>query len=222
MFVCGTVLLFAVQEQWFSTGFGFGNSFEFSQGETAYIGAPGFNLNYYGFSNTKNIGVFFQWSMLFPKAISGNEEAKGYNLQIDFLVGTGFRYGFTEQLHLYGGIGLTWMFMTASYSRNDPKIAGTSLDYEKSLSNLGLGADIGVKYDVTDYFYISIGSTVSCLFISSASLYSFSHPSNDTSIQTRISNDWVKDYFLMNVKPYIGIGFNSYAEKRSWGKPKKN
>jgi hypothetical protein len=53
------VMAFSLEETWVSMGFEFGNSIENSPDEgTTYIGAPGFNLATYGFSDKRNIGIF--------------------------------------------------------------------------------------------------------------------------------------------------------------------
>jgi outer membrane protein W len=89
------------------------------------------------------------------------------------------------------------------------------------MSSFGIGADVGIKYDMTDFCYISGGLTVSYLFTNYTTLYASKKTSNAESTQTRIINERVKGYSLWGIKPYIGIGFNYYQEGGVWGKPKK-
>jgi hypothetical protein len=209
------VMAFSLQETWFSMGFEFGNSIENSSDEgTAYIGAPGFNLNGYSFSDKRNIGAFFHWSTLFPVIAGGNGNIEEYDVQTEFIVGPGFRYTITENLKLQFGIGFDWMLNWANYNKN-------AVDFTKSAYNLGIGGDIGIKYDVTDFFYINGGVILSYMFYNNTWLYASEKTSNIKETRTRIYDGNIKNYSMVGIKPYICIGFNYYQEKAVWGKPKE-
>jgi hypothetical protein len=214
------VMAFSLHETWISTGFEFGNSIENSSDEgITYIGAPGFNLNAYGFSDKRNIGIFFHYSFLFPVIASGNGDIKDYDLQMEFIIGPGFRYNITENLKLQFGMGFDWMLVSAMYNQKDT--AGDTIDFSKVAYNLGIGGDIGFKYDITDFFYINGGVTLSYMFFNNTWLYSFQKTSNDVETRIRIYDDNIKGYSMFGIKPYICIGFNYYQEKVVWGKPKE-
>ena len=159
--VIGISPLFSQEETWSSVGFEFGNSIESADKAATYIGAPGFNLNVYSFSDRKDIGFFCHYSFLFSVVASGDGNIRDYNLQFEFIVGVGFRHSFSENLKLQFGAGIDWMPIFASYSET---ISGNPTDFSKIASNLGIGADLGIKYDITDYFYINGGLTFSYMF----------------------------------------------------------
>ena len=215
--VMGANPLFAQQESWISMGFEFGNSFEYTDGGNTYIGAPGFNISGYSFYDKKDAGFFFHYSFLFPVLINGDGSIYDYDLQWEFIIGPGFRYNFNENLKLQFGIGIDWMFIFASYNQN---ILGNLTYFAKDASNFGIGADIGIKYDITDYFYINAGLTVSYMFYNYTSISSSYSPTNYETILTQIFDGNIKGYGMLGIKPYICIGFNNYSEKAVWGKPK--
>jgi hypothetical protein len=94
-------------------------------------------------------------------------------------------------------------------------------DYSGVINNLGIGTDIGIKYDITDFFYISGGVTLSYMFYNHTSLYSHETSANDAKIRTRIIDENIKGYGMFTAKPYLALGFNYYQEKAAWGKPKR-
>jgi hypothetical protein len=211
--VCGTAAVFAQQETWLSMGFEFGNSIEHYDGETTYIGSPGFNVNTYGFLEKRDIGVFFHYGFLSSVVTAGKRDLADYGFQMDFITGPGFRYSFNDNLKLQFGIGINWMVIAADYARDGK-------DYSRAVVNLGIGTDMGIKYDINDFFYISGGVTLSYLFHNYTSLYSHETPANDISINTRIIDETIKGYGMFTAKPYLALGFNYYQEKTVRGKPK--
>ena len=220
LFVGINVTAFSLQETWFSTGFEFGSSIESSSDNgSAYIGAPGFNLNAYSFWDKRNIGMLLHYSFLFPVIAGLDGDVKDYDVQMEFIIGPGFRYNITEKLKLQFGMGFDWMIVAATYNTKDT--AGESMDFSKSAFNLGIGGDIGFKYDITDFFYINGGVTVSYMFYNNTWLYSSQKTSNDEETRRRIYDDNIKGYSMFGIKPYICIGFNYYQEKVVWGKPKE-
>lgn len=201
-----------IEEQWLTIGAEFGNYFEneSSRGFT-YLGSPGFNINLYTFPKEKNIGMFFHFSFLFP-AIEKNEKTDfDYLVQYDMIVGSGFRYNISEKSKLHFGIGLE--FMTPF----DIKYKENSTDYYIYNTNLGLGGDAGLKFDLTENIYIDVGLSFTYSFINFSTLYSFS---NDKKIRTTLSDNWTMKYTMVGIKPYIGIGFNYYRGETILGKPK--
>jgi hypothetical protein len=218
---------FSLSESWTGLGFGWGNLFESSSanGNTAktYIGSPGINYDAYGFWNKNYIGLFSSTAFLFPNKgtinINGVEAAADLDIydtlfQFDFAIGPGFRVNLRDNFKLKFGIGFHYTMMVGSYTRyvgyyND-KIGFVMWGY-----TLGIGGDAGVKFDITDTFFISAGSAFSFDFASHVSIFSsFGNTSG-----------WAGDYFMLGIRPYLCIGFNSWAEepgpfKGKTGKPK--
>jgi hypothetical protein len=68
-------------------------------------------------------------------------------VQGDFILGPGFRYNLSEKLKLHFGIGIDVnLFALLDSTNSDVK----STDNRTAL---GLGGDIGLKYDITDVIY---------------------------------------------------------------------
>lgn len=216
--ICGIVPAFSLQETWAGTGFEFGNTFEFSDdNDTVYLGAPGFNLSMYTFKENKPFGIFMRGSFLFPAVSGGAENAEDYDLEFEWNLGLAGRLHITEAVKLYGGLGLDCFILSGSYFRKD---AASETDYHKRVYNIGIGGDIGIKYDITGYLYLNIGCTLAFLFHNSTSIRSYTE-SDNVIIEYIRQDTQVKGYTALTVKPYIGIGFNYYSEgKTSLGKPK--
>jgi hypothetical protein len=212
--VCGTVMAFAQQETWISVGFEFGNFMEHYDGEASYSGSPGFNLNAYGFYEKQNIGMFAHYGFLSPVIMTGEQDLAGYGLQMELLIGPGFRYNFNDSLKLYFGIGIDWMPIFVEYAKDGK-------DHFGIVNNLGIGANTGIKYDITDFFYVSGGVTLAYLFYNHTSLYSHETTAHDLNVRTRIIDENIKGHGTFTVKPYLALGFNYYQEKAVWGKPKR-
>jgi hypothetical protein len=212
--------VYALSETWFSLGFEYGNFFEnlSDSGNTAksYLGSPGVNLNMYQFWNGMDIGIFVHDLFAFPK--NSTTEINGvkyeadlsvydFRMQVGIITGPGFRYNFNDRLKLQFGIGFSFLETVASYSMYTEY--GT-LSYFMLAFNFGVGSDVGIKYDITNIFYLNIGSIVGIDF------------ANHTSISSSMGSvsDWASRYSMLHVRPYICIGFNWYRESDNLGKPK--
>jgi hypothetical protein len=200
--------LSAMQETWFSGGFEFGNYLERTPDEgNTYIGSPGFNLNGYMFEDKRNIGVFIHYSFLFPVVTE-------YDGQFDFIFGVGFRHSFSDRFKLQAGIGFDWAALFADYEQD-------SKDYSKLAMDMGIGGDIGIKYDITDVVFISAGVSLSAFFFNYTEISLSERLSNNVTMRTQIFDGRVKEYMLLGAKPYISIGYNFYVpQKAVMGKPK--
>jgi outer membrane protein W len=150
---------------------------------------------------------------------SENGDVKDYDLQMEFIIGSGFRHNITGNLNLQFGMGFDWMLVYAKY--NQKNTAGDTIDFSKAAYNFGIGGDIGFKYDITDFFDIHGGVTLSYMFFNNTQLYSSQKTSNDVETRTRIYDDNIKGYSKFSIKPYICIGLNYYQEKVVLGKPKE-
>ena len=210
LFLGLTTMTFSLEETWLSTGVNFGNYFgNGSDMGNFYVGSPGVNFSGYGFWNKKNMGIFFNYGLLFPVGDSIKNNYKPI-VQGDFILGPGFRYNINEKLKLHFGIGLD-INLLALLDR-------TNIDVKASEERiaLGLGGDIGLKYDITDVIYFNIGTTLSYNFAS----HRWGESTLDNWTNTkRESSGWINGYSMIGIRPYIAIGFNYYQEKGKWGKP---
>ncbi len=216
LFVCLLMLIinvfsFSLEESWLSTGAGFGNYIEKDKAlGDFYMGAFGINLSGYGFWNKKNIGIFYNYGFLFP-SVNNIENNFDPILQFDFLWGVGFRHHISEKLKLHYGIGFN-VFFSSFMDRIDRDHKTT--DYR---IGLGIGGDIGIKYDITDVVYVDFGTSLSYNFASYRNVKS----TNDNWTNTKQeASGWINNFSMIGIKPYIAVGFNVYEESNGkWGKP---
>jgi hypothetical protein len=193
------------QETWMSLGVEFGNYFEnITDSRDTYVGSPGINLNFYFFENQRNLGFFNRNSFLFPVVKSGENNNFTYGTQMTFVIGPSFRYIFNDYITLQTGLGVNIAGIYVDY----PEGAYT---YPVSSMALGVGGDLGLKFDFTDVIFINIGGAFSFNFLNLFSV---------ASMPPAVEN-WLDKYMAVEIKPYICIGINSYTENSRYGKPKK-
>jgi hypothetical protein len=211
LFVVLTTTAFSLEETWLSIGANFGNYFDNgSDSGSFYAGSPGINFGGYGFWNQKNIGMFFNYGLFFPVAETFGNNYKPI-VQADFILGPGFRYNINEKLRLHFGIGLdvNLLFLLDRVDKNN-KVT------DKRIA-LGIGGDMGLKYDITDVVYIDFGTTLSYNFAGHSKIESTLDNWTNTKME---SSGWINRYSMFGIRPYIAIGFNYYQENGKWGKPK--
>jgi hypothetical protein len=220
--------VFPLTENLMAFGFGWEHFFESSaadgQRAKAYLSAPGIAFNSYGFWNKGNVGIFTGMAFLFPD--KGSIDADGIRADVDLSVydtlfqfnltiGPGFRVNLNKNILLQFGLGLNYMQTTGSYTKY---VAGYSnkIGYTMLAFNLGLGGDAGIKFDITDSFFLCTGSTLSYDFANHTAVYSsFGNASG-----------WAGNYSMIGIRPYICIGINSWSDgsflngKSGFGKPK--
>jgi hypothetical protein len=185
---------------WFSTGPSFGNYFmNGTNMESNYTGSPGFDLSFYALFGEKNIGLFFNYGILFPAVISADINLEP-SVQLDFiLLGVGFGHNFTEALQLYFGVGPNMNMLFFHHKENSDDMG----DY---FIGLGLGGDIGLKYKVTNYFSITAGTTLSYNFAAYREIRNFTDRRRNK-YETEHSG-WERGYSMIGIKPYILFGVN--------------
>ncbi|MDR2865621.1 MAG: hypothetical protein LBV68_08435 [Spirochaetaceae bacterium] len=117
--------------------------------------------------------------------------------------GPAFRVHFMDKLTLQTGIGIGANGLYERYEES-----GT--DYVRSIFNFGVGADAGLKFDITDTFFIKGGVNVAWSFLGVTNI-----SEND-----RHSRNWGEtdknfmDNWTLTANPYISFGVNIYSPKR--------
>jgi hypothetical protein len=223
--------VFSLSESSLALGFGWDHFFEnTSSGEQqakTYLSAPGMAYNAYVFINKKNIGLFTDMAFLFPNrgtldinGVKTSVDLGVYNVlfQFDAIIGPGFRFNISENSVVQLGVGLNYMQTVGSYTKyvwngfSTNKVGFTMFAF-----NLGIGGDIGIKIDMTDVFFVSVGSVFSFDFANFTNVYSsFGNTSG-----------WADNYSMIGMRPYICIGVNTWSDgsgflnqKGGYGKPK--
>jgi len=188
---------------WFSTGAAFGNYFiNGTHVENDYIGSPGINLSFYSLFGPKKIGIFFNFGILFP-VINSSGEKMSLPVQLDFiLAGFGFGYDINESLKLHLGIGPHLTLI------NFVKNADIETSVTDIMLGLGLGGDIGIKYNLTKLVSIDLGATLAYNFAVFNEISteikgddSWRHIKTETSGWNNINS-------IIGIRPYIAAGFN--------------
>ena len=213
--------VFSLTESWLSIGFEYGNFWESSSDGRdyvkGYIGSPGISLSAYSFWNGKNVGIFVHDIFAFPSKMTA--EINGvktkvdlsvydFMMQLGMVIGPGFRVHISDNFKLHFGVGFSFLLNYATYTRST--YLYNNVSFSLFAVNIGIGGDIGAKYDFTDIFYLNIGSVVTFDFV------------NYTSTGSSFSSvsAWAKNYFMFGLRPYICIGFNFYRDSDNLGKPK--
>ena len=185
---------------WIASGTAFGNYFISGNDiEKNYTGSPGFDCSSYALFGGKNMGVFFNTSILFPAI---NNVDKNYSLSVQFdCINLGFGFGFdmSEKLKLRFGIGPNMNALFLHSMENDV-ISG---DYIKGF---GIGGDIGLKINPIRFLCIDVGTTVTYNFLGYREIRNDIDFRNDNYETDKSS--WVNRYSLFGIKPYVTVGFN--------------
>jgi len=194
--------LFALTEKWAAFGFEWGNFFE---NDGAYISSPGINLSVYSFDDRKNIGTFTRASFLYP--INADDSFS----QMGMMMGVAFRLPVSKRLNIHAGLAPQFIAMFGSSTdESENPLSHSSMSFD-----LGLGADAGIKFDITDVLFINAGIELS---------YSFANYSSKTSVRRDGSEwtnteGWAKDYAQFGARPYFTLGWNYYWATTGYGKP---
>jgi hypothetical protein len=200
LMLCLSSSLFALSEKWAACGFEWGNFFE---KDGAYISSPGIDLSVYSFEDRKNIGMFVRASFLFPLNVDD------FSLSEGMMMGVAFRLPLSERLNIHAGLAPQFIAMFGD-STGDDDISHSSMSFD-----LGIGADTGIKFDITDVIFINAGVELSYNF---ANYTSKTSVHRDGSAWTNTAG-WAKDYAQFGARPYLTIGFNYYWATASYGKP---
>jgi hypothetical protein len=212
----------ALTETWETIGFEWGNFFEDNPASgNTFLSSPGFGGSVYSFRDRRDSGKFFHTSVLFP--VFKSTDGGGTQLETDIanfdsvmqaamIIGPGFRHHFNERLDLIFGFGFDITERFAWLSERD---GDTTTQYTNYSFNMGVGGDVGVKYDITDKMFLSAGAAISVGFLTMGG----TQVSSPT-LKTR-ATDWIDVKMSASIRPYIAIGFNAYYEQLTvFGKPR--
>jgi hypothetical protein len=238
LFIGVNLTLFSLSETWVSMGLEYGFYFEnvSDYGDNlkqfpfkVYTGKStmnslGVNFKTYKFWNDNNVGLFTHNIIAFPKIGTTNKphvdlDTDRFLVQVGLIIGPGFRYNFNDNVLLQFGLGLNIMGTILDFNTpvtfidlNSGLIFSDMTEYGTLAFNFGVGADIGIKFDLTDNFFINIGSIATIDF------------ANSTTVLSAFNNggDWAKKYSMFGVRPYLCIGLNMHSAFTNLGKPKNN
>ena len=204
-------LAFAQQQVWIAAGYEFGMFADgyVNQGQEieTVTSSRGMNIASYNFLPNR-FGIFTRGSFLSPKSSwvwndTGMSKIDFDNHSIDLdiglIMGIAYRLDFTDDFCSYFGLGVNWLWASAMYS-------GTgNISYSKETINIGIGGDIGLKVDVSDRFFLQLGSIITFDFAR--------HTVIETYTGTSLSNTsrgLNEKYFMLSARPYFSAGLNFF------------
>jgi hypothetical protein len=131
------------------------------------------------------------------------------------MIGPAFRIALTDRLALHTGIAPYFGYLASFYSENDK-------DYTNTVFNFGIGADAGLKFDITNVFFIKGGVNVSWTFLGFNGVQEKMERRDWRGGRDR--GDWdgnQSGYWTLNANPYISFGINIFSPKREKFSPKR-
>jgi len=190
------------QDMWFSAGGAFGNYFiDGAELDNTYLGSPGLNLNLYSLFGQRNIGLFFNYGIQVP-VISNTGKNYDLSVQLDFiLLGIGFGYDINDNLKIFFGVGPNLTNFTLSYSES------SNSKLTDSILGLGIGGDIGLKYNISRFLCLNIGTTLVWNFAVSREITTELLNDDGWRLIRTENSGWENTNFIIGIKPYISIGF---------------
>ena len=209
-----------ISEVWISAGYEFGSFADryVNQGQEIETmnSSHGMNIASYNFLWNR-FGIFARGSFLTPqKSWMLNDtgmskiDLSNYSYMFDsgLLLGMVYRLNFTDDFKSYFGLGINWYTTSALYSG-----IGTA-SHSKDTNNIGIGGDIGLKVDLSDRFFLQLGSLITLDFARHAVIETYS----GTSL-TNTSSGWNEKYFMLSTRPYFAAGLNFFWQSEG-GRPK--
>ncbi|MCL2411708.1 MAG: hypothetical protein FWC97_08705 [Treponema sp.] len=205
-------------EAWLHFGPEFGNFFERSSNQeinpNSYTGLLGLNFGGYRFFNENNFGIHIHGFFAVPiiSSIHNNFDNHDFRFHVGLTYGLGFRHKLTEILTFRSAIGLNSSFSIMDY--RDYLLLHGNVLYETMRFDLGVGGDLGLKFDLTDRFFLSIGSVLTFDFLR---LLVMDVLYTDVSFEERTVGR-IEGFRKFGVRPYITVGFNIFREYDSRGR----
>lgn len=196
----------------------------------------------YVFTNKKKTGIFagYNFSFLLPNSLEQFQagiEVKKYvpPFKIDLNLGLAFRRPLNGLINIYGGLGVKWEFMASNglsaIEWNNKTGPRTEESFKLSLGGIGsmfgILGDIGVKIDISEKMFISLGSAA-VFNIKSEKLntvktayYNVYDEHNQLTGVMHMHEQYAGKesiYGLLGVRPYISIGRNAWSIIKTKGK----
>lgn len=195
---CVAIGAIPMSESWVSLGYEYGTFNEKAELGSYYykskMKSPGINFTAYRFKNDSPVGLFVSDSFLFPSenTVSTPSGSATFDysdvtcMQIGIVIGPSYRNAISQDLSFRMGGGLSLFQLTVS-------------DFYDSLTayNIGLGGDIGAKFDFSEKFFLDFGCKLGYDF------YRFESLNGEGSSSTDFDS-----YRTIRVQPYISVGMN--------------
>jgi outer membrane protein W len=177
----------------------------------------GFMPKFYSFYNVKNIGFFFQDAIFLQLPLEKQPGDHNPAMQLELSLGAAFRLPLSDKLNLFAGLGgnfnYMWDYAWKTWSQQGTQISDVS-EYKLNMSKIGLLCDLGIKIDITEKTYISVGNMfLLSVAIEKAGIYH----DYDENAKWHEYREEKNVYGLFRIRPYIAIGTNSWSISKKQG-----
>jgi hypothetical protein len=170
------------------------------------FGGLGSGLSFYSFRNFLDIGFYLHAYLLFP-GVTISQKTGGLittEEQVDNLmgaiIGPVYRIFLESDSYLHIAAGLHFRFFTGTYSSMMEGVGG-KFQYDLSGYQIGIGGDVGIKYNMSEIFSLNFGLGWTMDFVGDVFL---DDPSRA-----------LPHYSWISVKPYLGVGI-AFSYDKSW------
>jgi hypothetical protein len=208
------------KETWIALNLSFTNALDFDQNTALpFFGAPGIGVSSYAFSNFSNFGTWTQVAYMLPVVLKLVDSSYSYQFgyYISGVHGLAYRHKTSDNTTFIAALGINIDSSSEHYTVPDVEIemADGSISYETTEYTIGktflfgIGGDIGLKYDISDKYFISFGCGISYGF-----LYYGSEVEKFNNVSIGDAFVWRTDS-LLSLRPYICIGVNRLGIERS-------
>jgi len=203
---------FAIEETWLSMGYQRAFYFDTYKNREAdmdtYTISQGTNLSVYRFL-ADNVGIFVNASLLLFLTNRWEDKENGLstidlsgyalNSQTGLTTGIVFKADVTDDFKAYFGIGFDYLMTGVVYPGSG------NVSYSKLTCDLGLGVDTGIKIDLTDRFFVRVGSTATCNFARYTELDTYHGRRKADGV-----SGWEQEFLMLSARPYISLGLNLF------------
>jgi hypothetical protein len=139
--------------------------------------------------------LFFNCNFAKPSNVEDTDNNNYF--QFGATIGPGVKFNINKIIKLNIGIGFSYLFNFGDYKDN------LLMHF-----NLGYGGDINLAFIINESIYLHFGTIVNYYFASLETTGTGTYYYNDKGKKKEhIKTDWIKYYSMINIRPYIGVGF---------------
>jgi hypothetical protein len=141
--------------------------------------AFGLNITWFKFSENKIVGPYYSIGFAVPisRKMEGVEYNFDFGIDLDFVVGPGFRIPISDKMRVTAGIGL--------------HVPVTTYDFKDTLIGIGVGGTVAYNLQLTEKIMLNVGTTLAYDFLG----YSLHY------------EETMDNYGMFKAKPFIGFAF---------------
>jgi len=195
--------IYSFQENYITIGTGYKQIFCIN-GDTEPLGNHkgmfSLNLHTYGFWDSIPVGLFASGGIALPLYISKGNNDSGiyYGTFQDVILGTSFKYSLGERFTLLTGLGVAFNVDIFNVYLNS--IDNHYKRHAVSILNLGIGGEVGLKFNINSKKHLFFGLTTT---------YTFANYTDVIESYRNKPSGWTLESSIIG-NVFIGIGFNKF------------